>query len=101
MMQGGTRLLWGPEDRLRLFSKLRILYKIKPMVNFHKYFTSCAAECPDNIYLIQSSDKHNQLMQQGVMLTLQRFTSPFLALWTDVPADPPPSQALSIVEFIL
>ena len=39
---------------------------IKPLVNFHKCLISCAAECPDNIYLIQSSDKHNQLMQQGV-----------------------------------
>jgi hypothetical protein len=28
--------------------------------NFHKCFISCAAECPDNIYFIQSSDKHNQ-----------------------------------------
>jgi hypothetical protein len=24
-LQGGTRLLWGPGDRLKLFSKLRIL----------------------------------------------------------------------------
>ena len=66
IMQGGTRILWGPGDRLRLISKLRILGSIKPLVNFHKCFISCAAECSDNIYLIQSSDKHNQLMQQGV-----------------------------------
>jgi hypothetical protein len=40
---------------------------MKPLVNFHKCFISCAAECTDNIYFIQSSDKYNQLiMQQGV-----------------------------------
>ena len=66
IMQGGTRLLWDPGDSLRLLSKLRIWASIKPLVNFHKCFISCAAECPDNIYFIQSSDKHNQLMQQGV-----------------------------------
>jgi hypothetical protein len=68
ILQDGTRLLWGHGDRLRLPSKLRIWGSIKPLVNFHKCFISCAAECPDNIYrfLIQSSDKHNQLMQQGV-----------------------------------
>jgi hypothetical protein len=34
ILQGGTRLLWGPRDRLRLPSKLRILGSIKPLVNF-------------------------------------------------------------------
>ena len=29
--------------------KLRILGPIKPLINFHKCFISCAAECPDNI----------------------------------------------------
>jgi len=57
---------WGPGDRLRLLSKLRIWGPIKPLVSFHKCFISCAAEYPDNIYVIQSSGKHNQLMQQGV-----------------------------------
>jgi hypothetical protein len=66
ILQGGRRLLWGPGDRLRLPSKLRIWGSIKALVNFHKCFISCAAECLNNIYLIQSSDKHNQLMQQGV-----------------------------------
>ena len=60
------RLLWGPWDSLRLLSRLRIWAPIKPRVNFHRCFISCAAECPDNIYFIQSSDKHNQLIQQGV-----------------------------------
>ena len=36
-------------------------------IRFHKCFISCAAECLDNINFIQSSDKHNQLMQQGVI----------------------------------
>jgi hypothetical protein len=49
IMQGGTRIFWGPGDRLRLISKLRILGSIKPLVNFHKCFISCAAECPDSI----------------------------------------------------
>ena len=66
ILQGGRRLLWGSGDRLRLPSKLRIWGSIKAQVNFHKCFISCAAECLNNIYLIQSSDKHNQLMQQGV-----------------------------------
>ena len=57
---------FGARDRLRLPSKLRIWGSIKPLVNFHKCLISCATECPDNIYLKQSSDKHNQLMQQGV-----------------------------------
>jgi len=39
---------------------------MKPVVYFHKCFITCAAECSDNINFIQSSDKHNQLMQQGV-----------------------------------
>ena len=65
-LQVGTRLLWGPGDRLSLISKLRIWGPLKPLVNFHMCFISCAAECPNNIYFIQSSDKHNQLMQQGV-----------------------------------
>jgi hypothetical protein len=47
--QGGTRLLSGPGDRLGLLSKLRIWSPIKPLVNFHKCFISCTAECPDNI----------------------------------------------------
>ena len=46
ILQGGTRLLRCPGDRLRL-------------VNFYKCFISCAAKCSDNIYLKQSSDKHN------------------------------------------
>ena len=49
ILQGRTRLLWDPRDRLRLPSKLRIRGSIKPLVNFHKCFISCAAECPDNI----------------------------------------------------
>ena len=32
ILQGGTKLLWGPGDRLRLFSKLRIWGPIKPLV---------------------------------------------------------------------
>jgi hypothetical protein len=36
------------------------------MVNFHKCVIFCAAECQDNINFIQSTDKHYQLMQQGV-----------------------------------
>jgi hypothetical protein len=39
LLQGGTRLLWGPGDRLILFSKLRIYCPIKPLVNFHKTHT--------------------------------------------------------------
>jgi hypothetical protein len=46
IVQGGTRLLWGPGDRLKLLSELRIWGPIKPLVNC----ISCAAECPDNIY---------------------------------------------------
>ena len=66
ILLGGTRLFWGPGDRLRRLSKLRIWDPIKPLVNFKKCFTPCAAECPDKICFIQSSDKHNQLMLQGV-----------------------------------
>ena len=57
-LQGRTRLLWGPGYRLKLLSKLRIWGPKKPLVNFHICFISSAAECPDNIYFIQSSDKH-------------------------------------------
>jgi hypothetical protein len=32
--------------------KIEDLGPIKPLVNFHKCFISCAAECPDNIYFI-------------------------------------------------
>jgi len=59
ILQVGTRLFWGPGDMLRLLSKLRIWGPIKPLVNVHKCFISCAAECPDNIYFIQISDEHN------------------------------------------
>jgi hypothetical protein len=38
IFQGGTRPFCGPVDELRL------LYKIKPLVNFHKCFISCTAE---------------------------------------------------------
>ena len=58
ILQGGTRLLWDPGDRLRLPSKLRIWGSIKPLVNFHRCFISCAAECLGNISFIQSSDKY-------------------------------------------
>jgi hypothetical protein len=59
-LKGGTRLLSGPGDRLRFLSKLSILGPIKLLVNFQKCFNiSCAAECPENIYFILSSDKHN------------------------------------------
>jgi hypothetical protein len=34
---------------------------IKLLVTFHKCFISCAAECPNSIYFIQSSGKHNEL----------------------------------------
>jgi hypothetical protein len=60
-LQGETRLLWGPGDRSRLSYKSSIWGPIKPLVAFQNCFIFCAAECPDNIYFIQSSDKHNQL----------------------------------------
>ena len=41
-------------DRLRLLSKLRIWGLIKPLVNFHRCFISCAAECPDNYTLYKA-----------------------------------------------
>ena len=44
ILQGGTRLLWGPRDRLRFISKLRIWGPIKPLVHFHECLISCAAE---------------------------------------------------------
>jgi hypothetical protein len=66
---GGTRLLWDPRDRLRFLSKLKIWGAIKPLVNFHKCIISSAVECPDNIYFIQSSDKHNMLMQCVICLS--------------------------------
>ena len=49
ILQGRTRLLWVSEDGLRLLSNLRIWGPIKPLVNFHKCFISCAADSPDNI----------------------------------------------------
>ena len=70
ILQGGTRLLWGLADRTRLLSKLRILGPIKPLVKFHKYIISCAAECPDNIYFTQSSDKHNSEVKVNFTLSL-------------------------------
>jgi len=49
ILQGRTRLLWGPGDRLRLLSKLGILIPIKLLVTFHiKCFISCASESPNN-----------------------------------------------------
>ena len=53
ILHGGTRLLWGHGDRLMFLSKLRIWGPIKPLVYFRKCFIYC--------------DKHNQLMQQGVI----------------------------------
>ena len=53
----GKRLGWGPG--YRLLSKFRIWGPIKPLVDFHKFFISCAAECPHNIYFIQRSGNHN------------------------------------------
>jgi hypothetical protein len=38
---------------------IEVWVPITPLVNFHKCFISCAVECPDNIYFIQSSHKHN------------------------------------------
>jgi hypothetical protein len=35
IVQVGTRLFWGPGDRLRLLSNLRVC-PIKPLTNFHK-----------------------------------------------------------------
>jgi hypothetical protein len=34
LLQGGTRLLWGSGDMLRLLSKLRIWGPLKPLVTF-------------------------------------------------------------------
>ena len=90
MKQGGTRLLLGPGDRLRLLSKLRIWGPIKPLINFHKCFISCAEECPDNIYFIQSSDKHNAAR---CYLLSWPFRDSQARSWlsrtqTDVPAEP-------------
>ena len=53
ILHGETRLLWGHGDRLMFLSKLRIWGPIKPLVYFRKWFIYC--------------DKHNQLMQQGVI----------------------------------
>jgi hypothetical protein len=36
IVQGVTRLIWGPGDRLRFLSKLRVCCPIKPLINFHK-----------------------------------------------------------------
>ena len=33
IVQGGTSLLWGPGDRLRLLSKLRVCCPIKSLIN--------------------------------------------------------------------
>jgi hypothetical protein len=35
-VQGGTRLLWGIWDRLRLLSKLRVCCTNKPLIKFLK-----------------------------------------------------------------
>ena len=54
ILQGWTRLLCDPGNRLIFLSKLRILGPIKPLVNFQKCFISCAAECPDKITLCKT-----------------------------------------------
>ena len=48
--------VWGQADT---YLKIEDLCPIKPLVNFHKCFISCVAECQYNIYLIQLSDRHN------------------------------------------
>jgi hypothetical protein len=37
------------------------------MINFHRCIIYSAVECQDNIYFIQSSDKHNMLILQCVI----------------------------------
>ena len=63
-----NKTAFGPpwQVRFKFLSKLRIWGPIKLLVHFHRCLISCAAEYPDNIYFIQSSDKHNQLMQRCV-----------------------------------
>ena len=89
-MHGRRKLRWGFGARLRLLSKLRMLGPIKSLVNFHTCIISCAAECPEYIYVIQNSDKHNQLLQQLSWPFRDSQTSSFLSGHrTDVPAEPP------------
>jgi hypothetical protein len=54
-----NKTVLGPGERTYTSLKIEDLRSNKTLVNFHKCFISCAAECPDNIYFIQSSDKHN------------------------------------------
>jgi hypothetical protein len=102
ILQGGTRLLWGPGDRLRLPSKLRIWGSIKPLVNFHKCFISCAAELglyKKLIYYLNSSrpdfrdykitSTSNTLLHQLIMFVTAS-PSWLSRLRTDVPAKPSP-----------
>ena len=90
MMHGRRRLRCGFGARLRLLSKLRMLGPIKPLVNFHTCIISCAVECPEYIYFIQNSDKHNQLLQQLSWPFTDSQTFSFLSGHrTDVPAEPP------------
>jgi len=55
----------GLLEQTETYLKAEDLRFNKTIGNFHKCFISCAVECPDNIYFIQNSDKHNQLMLQG------------------------------------
>ena len=59
----------GPRGLVEISLKIEDLRStIKLLVNCHKCFISCSAECPNSIYFIQSSGKHNQLhvIQQDV-----------------------------------
>ena len=60
----------GPRGLVEISLKIEDLRStIKLLVNCHKCFISCSAECPNSINCIQSSDKHNQLhvIQQAVI----------------------------------
>jgi hypothetical protein len=52
----------GPRGQAETSIKIEDLRSNKTTGKLSLMLISCAAECPDNIYFIQSSDKHNQLM---------------------------------------
>ena len=89
---GGTR------DKLRLLSKFRIRGPIKPLVNFHKCFIFCAAECPESLDLnklkiVENTKKLNKL-KQSVTKAMGPFRDSQSPSWnsgprTDVPVETP------------
>jgi hypothetical protein len=95
IVQGGTRLLWGIWDRLRLLSKLRVCCPNKPLIKFLKSQSEFyliiflnklkIVENTNNNKIINTKNNNKTFTDKGRSGAPSWLPGP----WTYVPAEPP------------